>query len=480
MSTVKLCEQVNVRYEADVVVVGGGVAGAAAAIAAARGGKRTLLIEKSGCLGGLATNGHVSPFDATKDNSGNTFGGIGKEIIDRMVIYQDKYGCPKSASKRVGPHLFKAVLLDLATEAGVDILFHADVIKTVAEDDEVKNLIIHTKSGIEAVSAKMFIDATGDGDIFAEAGEEFVMGCEPESGTDLKNAGFDHMHFEINSSSKYDTEEAKKILAVQPCSVMFSMGNVDMTQNPIKYNNKNLKFEDLGIDRDEFFSLEYAGTVGFEENGDLIPLPQGRILFFPSGRPNELIVNMSRVIGVDGTDAVELSKAAVIAHKQVIYLADFLKRYVPGFEESYLVESSNVLGVRETRRLVGMHVLKGLDAINCVHYDDEIACGSYIIDIHDPFGKSRALGGAIHGDSYGIPYGCIAPKRVKNLLVCGRCISVDHIAHSSTRIQGTCVMTGQAAGAAAAVALDTGTTVQTVDVQKVREALKNDGVLLRQ
>ena len=125
-------------------------------------------------------------------------------------------------------------------------------------------------------------------------------------------------------------------------------------------------------------------------------------------------------------------------------------------------------------------MLKGIDAINCKHFDDEIACGSYIIDIHDPFGKSRALGGPIHGDSYGIPYGCIAPKTIKNLLVCGRCISVDHIAHSSTRIQGTCVMTGQAAGAAAAVALDTNTTVQTVDVQKVREALRADGVLLRQ
>jgi len=253
-----------------------------------------------------------------------------------------------------------------------------------------------------------------------------------------------------------------------------------MSQNPIKYNNKNLKFEDLGIDREEFASLEYAGTVGFEDNGDLIPLPQGRILFFPTGRPNELIVNMSRVIGVDGTDAVALSEAAIIAHKQVIYLADFLKRYVPGFKDSYLVESSNVLGVRETRRLIGQKILKGIDAINCVHSDDEIACGSYIIDIHDPFGKSRALGGAIHGASYGIPYGCIAPKTIKNLWVCGRCISVDHIAHSSTRIQGTCVMTGQAAGAAAAVALETGTTAQTVDVQKVREALRNDGVLLRQ
>ena len=477
---INLCEEVNVRYEADVVVVGAGVAGTAAAIAAARGGKKTLLIEKSGCLGGLVTNGHVSPFDAFKDNSGKTFGGIAQEIVDRMVELQNRVGCPHSAAKRVGPHLFKVALLDLATEAGVRILFHADLIKTIAENNEITNLIIHTKSGIEAVSAKMFIDATGDGDMFAGAGEEFVMGCEAESGSELRTAGFDKMHFDINSSSKYDCEEVKDILAVQPCSVMFSMGNVDMSKNPIKYNNKNLKFEDLGIDRDEFFSLEYAGTVGFEENGDLIPLPQGRILFFPSGRPNELIVNMSRVIGVDGTDAVALSDASVIAHKQVIYLADFLKRYVPGFEESYLIESSNVLGVRETRRLVGQYFLKGIEAIECKHFDDEIACGSYIIDIHDPFGKGRALGGPIHGDSYGIPYGCIAPKTIKNLLVCGRCISVDHIAHSSTRIQGTCVMTGQAAGAAAAVAIDTNATVQTVDVQKVREALKNDGVLLRQ
>ncbi len=480
MSVINLCEKVNIRYETDVAVVGGGVAGVAAAVAAARGGKKTLLIEKSGCLGGLATNGHVSPFDATLDNNEETFGGIGQEILDGMDKMQEKYGCPDSPCKRVGPHLFKAVLLDLATEAGVDILFHADVIKTVAENDEVKYLVIHTKSGIEAVSAKMFIDATGDGDIFAEAGEEYIMGCEADSGSDLKSVGLDHMHFEEGSTTKYDAAETKDSLAVQPCSVMFSMGNVDMTKDPTQYNNKNLKFEDLGIDRDEFFSLEYAGTVGFEENGDLIPLPQGRILFFATGRPNELLVNMSRVIGVDGTDAVELSKAAIIAHKQVIYIADFLKRYVPGFENSYLVESSNVLGVRETRRLIGQYVLKGVDAINCKHYDDEIACGSYIIDIHDPFGKSRALGGSIRGASYGIPYGCIAPKTVKNLLVCGRCISVDHIAHSSTRIQGTCVMTGQAAGAAAAVALDTDATVQSVDVQKVREALKNDGVLLRQ
>ncbi len=477
---INLCEKVDVRYEADVVVVGAGVAGTAAAIAAARGGKRTLLIERSGCLGGLVTNGHVSPFDAFKDTKGKTFGGIAQEIVDRMVELQNRVGCPNSPAKRVGPHLFKVALLDLAIEAGVRILFHADLIKTIAENDEITNIIIHTKSGIEAVSAKMFIDATGDGDMFADAGEEFVMGCEAESGTELRTAGFDKMHFDINSSSKYDCDEVKDILAVQPCSVMFSMGNVDMAQNPIKYNNKNLKFEDLGIDRDEFFSLEYAGTVGFEENGDLIPLPQGRILFFPSGRPNELIVNMSRVIGVDGTDAVALSEASVIAHKQVVYLADFLKRYVPGFEDSYLIESSNILGVRETRRLVGQYFLKGIEAIECKHFDDEIACGSYIIDIHDPFGKGRALGGPIHGESYGIPYGCIAPKTIKNLLVCGRCISVDHIAHSSTRIQGTCVMTGQAAGAAAAVALDTNTTVQTVDVQKVREALRNDGVLLRQ
>lgn len=475
MDSVKLQKNVNIRYEADVVVVGGGVGGAAAAIAAGRQGKSVLLIEKSGCLGGLATNGHVSPFDATHSRSGKTFGGIGQEILDEMEAAQKLYGVPDSCITREGPHLLKWVLLKMAVDSGVRVLFHADLIDVVREDDEIKHLIIHTKSGIEGVVGKMYVDASGDGDLFAGAGEEYFMGSEADSGKMLEQTGFNRMHYDDDTIEKYTPESMHDHHAVQPCSVMFTMGNVDLSKKPYKLNNKNLRFEDLGIDKEEFKKLPYYGAPGFEDNGDLIPMPQGRVLLSLTGRPNELLVNMSRIIGVDATDAVELTEASVKAQLQVMHLVDFLKRYVPGFENSYLVESSNVLGVRETRRLVGQYVLKGTDAINCVQFEDNIGCGSYMIDIHDPFGKARAIGGDVMGDCYGIPYRSITPKTVKNLLVCGRCISVDHVAHASTRIQGTCVITGQAAGTAAALALKTDSTVQALDVKHLQNELREAG-----
>ena len=475
MSAIDFVKQVKVRYEADIVVVGGGVAGTAAAIAAGRQGKSVLLIEASGCLGGLATNGHVSPFDATKSRSGKTFGGLGQEIIDNMVDAQMKYGVPSSNIKREGPHLFKWVLTKLAVESGIRILFHSTLVDVIKENDEIKTLIINTKSGLEGVSGKMFIDATGDGDVIYKAGEEYFMGSEQGTGEILSSSGLNRMHYDDRKVERYTAEHISDRHAVQPCSVMFTMGGVDLSKNPTKYNNKNLTFDDLGIDREEFKKLPYYGAPGFEENGDLIPMPQGRILLSYTGRPNELLVNMSRIIGVDATDAVELSEATVKAHLQVMHIVDFLKRYVPGFENSFLVESSDVLGVRETRRLVGQYVLNGSDAINCVHFDDNIGCGSYMIDIHDPFGKARAIGGYVNGDCYGIPYRSLVPKTVKNLLVSGRCISVDHITHASTRIQGTCVITGQAAGTAASVAIDSDKSVQTIDVKELQDRLRNAG-----
>ena len=167
-----------------------------------------------------------------------------------------------------------------------------------------------------------------------------------------------------------------------------------------------------------------------------------------------------------------------LLNSKVMYLVDFLKRFVPGFQKSFLVESGNTLGVRETRRLVGKYVLKGTDAIDCRHFDDDVACGSYMIDIHDPHGKRKAIGGEILGSCYGIPYRSLLPKTITNLLVCGRCISADHVAHASTRIQGTCCMTGQASGTAAALAIKEKTTVGSLDVDKLINTLQTNGIYL--
>lgn len=477
MCEIEYNKKIDITYENDVTVIGGGIAGTAAAIAAARAGSSVLLIEQSGCLGGLATNGHVSPFDATKDRNGKSFGGIAQEILDGMDKAQEHYGVANSSMKRVGPHLFKWVLLKLAVDSGVKILFHANFLDVIKENNSIANIIISTKSGVQAVKSKIFIDATGDADIVARCGEEFIIGSEKNVGEILEATGFNHMHFEKDGSVD-DYAANNDSSAVQPVSIMFTMGNVDFSKNPMQYNNKLLKFGDLNITKDEFEKLPYAGTVGFEDNGDLIPLPQGRILLSPTGRPGELLVNMSRIVGVNAADASELTEAEIKAQFQVMYIVDFLKRFVPGFEKSYLVESGNTLGVRETRRLIGKYVLSGADAINCVHFDDDVACGSYMIDIHDPYGKHKAIGGNILGSCYGIPYRSLVPKTITNLLVCGRCISVDHVAHASTRIQGTCCMTGQAAGTAAAIAVIDNSPVGGINVKKLIARLESNNVYL--
>ena len=461
----------EIRYEAEVVVVGGGLAGCCAAVAAARRGKQVLLIEQNGCLGGLATLGHVSPLDAVKARDGTPFGGLVAELLDDMEKVQKAYGGNRSNYK-VGPHILKWLLLKRMVESHVQILFHTTLMEAIVEDDRIQSLLVLTKSGVEAVRGEYYIDASGDGDLMAKAGEEFVLGSEPGVFDELQKTGLDTVHFEKKDTERYGAYQESG--AMQPVSIMFSMGNVE-AKLATPYINKTLTYQDLGLTREEFQKLPYAGTTGFEENGDYIPLPQGRILFFQSGRPGEVVVNMSRVTGVDATDAVSLNDAEVKAQLQVLYLVDFLKRFVPGFDNAYLVESGFTLGVRESRRLVGQYVLKGSDAIDCVRFEDTIACGSYIIDIHDPFGKRKAIGGQIKGNCYGIPYRSLLPKRLSNLLVCGRCISVDHVAHASTRIQGTCMLTGQAAGTAAALAKNSFHTVNTTDL---RTALMHDGVYL--
>lgn len=476
MEKLTMKKDVEFFYDVDVAVIGAGVAGTAAAVAAARNGKKVLLIESSGCLGGLATNGHVSPFDAVKDRKGRTFGGIAQEILDAMDDAQIRYGVPSSKIKREGPHLFKWVLLNLAVNSKVNILFHATLLDAEVHDNKIKHVFIATKSGVRAVKAKVFVDATGDADLVYLSGEEFIIGSEESTDNILKTTGYNKMHFETEETKDYS--EQKNSHSVQPVSIMFTMGNVDFDKEPWKYNNKLLKYEDLGITKEEFNKLPYAGTVGFEDNGDLIPLPQGRILIGRTGRPGEVLVNMSRIVGVNAVDADELTDAEIKAQLQVMYIVDFLKRFVPGFENSFLVESGNTLGIRETRRLVGKYVLSGFDAINCVRFEDDVACGSYMIDIHDPYGKRKALGGDISGVCYGIPYRSLLPKTVKNLLVCGRCISVDHVAHASTRIQGTCCMTGQAAGTAAALALKNEVDPEMLEVKSLQEQLSRDGINL--
>ena len=459
---------VALKTETDVVVVGGGVAGCAAAIAAARRGRNVMLAEQSGILGGQATQGLVTPLDARRTVSGIPFGGLLHEITNDLLALGQQY-CAGDETNPVSPiaapHILKYLLLQKCVEAGVDVWFHAPLLFAQTEDHRLTTIYLNTKSGVCAVQANAFIDATGDADLVAKSGAPFVLGSEPGVSGQLAQAGLNKMHYSEDTTADYSVQGV-----MQPVSIFFILGGVDVDQAK-HYCNIDYKFGDFGITKEKFLAWEFAGTPGFEINGDSLPLPQGRILITTSPRPGTAVINMTRITGINGADTHSLNEGEIKTQLQVIAVTDFLQKFIPGFAHAYLIQSASTLGVRETRRLKGRYVISGLDVIHCRTFPDAIARGSYIIDIHDPLGKRRAIGGALRGDYYDIPYGCLVTDDIPNLLACGRCISADHIAHSSTRIQGTCIQTGEAAGVAAALAVARGCAPNRIPAADIRKVL---------
>ncbi len=456
--------------QSDVLVVGGGPAGCCAALAAARQGMDTILIDECGMLGGLASMGMVAPISATKDRLGREFGGILQEVLENMRALCT--GDERPGAEYSMPAALGLVLLEMLNKAGVKVHFFTKLLSVERNGRKLTGAIAATKSGLRRYQARQFIDASGDGDLFVLAGEEYVFGSEPGVYERLIETGLGRLHFE---HSEYECPPPG---VVQPSSVMFVVGGVKEGSYEA-YNNKRFTYADFDLTREDFARLPYAGRVGFEENGEYLPLPQGRFLIFPGARAGEFTINMSRVTGVNGADADSLNQGTLNAELQVLPILDLLRRLIPGFEHAYLIHASARLGVRESRRLVSRRILHGEEAIRCVPMQDVIAHGSYIIDIHDPRGKAMALGGAIQCSAYDIPYGALLPRGTDNLLVCGRCIGVDHVAHSSTRIIGTCMLTGQAAGTAAAMCIcgrieDAG----KLDVSALQHRLIADGVNL--
>lgn len=470
MQTVTL--PIIMEQKADVLVVGGGAAGCCAALAAARRGLKVILMDECGMLGGQATLGMVAPISAIEDLNGDSFGGIMEEILERMRRCCTEMGCAEGYTS--APSLLGLVLMEMLAEAGVDVHFFTKLVSVEREGRRLVAAVAAVKSGLCRYQADAFIDASGDADLTAFAGEETVFGSEPGVFEPLAEAGLGRVHFE---HTQYHFPEPG---AVQPCSVMFTVGGVEEKDCDLyeEYCNKRFTYQQLGTSEEEYQQYPFAGRPGFEPNGEYLPLPQGRFLFFKGARKGEYTINMSRVTGVNGADASSLNRGEKEAQMQILPILTLLRRFIPGFEHAYLIQASSRLGVRESRRLASRRVFHGREAFDCVPMQDVIAHGSYIIDIHDPSGKAMAIGGAIRGSSYDIPYGALLPKNADNLWVCGRCIGSDHVAHATTRIIGTCMLTGQAAGTAAALCLQNHLPNGDVDVSALQMQLKQDGIQL--
>jgi hypothetical protein len=441
--------------EADVLVIGGGPAGLGAALAAADAGADVVLVERYGFLGGNATAALVMPWMSfhTRRPQAPRLGDVGLfptdhgegepvvagkhvEVIDRLI--EAGGAVPPSAATGYtvpfDPEVFKEVAFDLLDGSGVRYLLHAFAsgVRTPGRAGEV---VFETKSGPVVVSARATVDCTGDGDVAAAAGAPYEIGRERDG-------------------------------LVQPMTLMFRVIGFD----PTAFSDYVSEHPDQWRSVHGLWDLIEEATTA----GDL-DLAREDVLFFGTAHPGEVAVNTTRVSQVFGTDVFDLTRAEAVSHRQMTQVAAFLRDYVPGFADSYVAQSGVQVGVRETRRILGDHVLTGEDILTARKFDDVIARGTYPVDIHNPNGKGTVLRPVPAGDAYDVPLGCLLPRDVEDLLTAGRCISGTHEAHSSYRVTPTAMATGQAAGVCAALAAASGRTPRQVAVAAVQAELIRQG-----
>ena len=446
--------------EADVLVAGGGPGGLPAAIAAARHGARVVLIERYGFLGGLATAGLVAPIlGHTASRSATPIvEGLLREVTERLHALG---GAPfweqacREWGIRFDAEAFKRVADQMVQEAGVHLLLHTLVTDVVVEDGRIAGLIIESKSGRQAVTGKVVVDATGDADVAFRAGAPTKQGRDFD-GRVQSMGSFIH----IGGIPKLSKEERDK--AVEKVRQAMAEGRL------------------------HFYS---AGFVGNNTPHD-----------------DHFSPNMTRWAG-DPTDVRDLTQAELDIRRDVWDLLAFLKEEVPGFEHSYVRCTSPQVGPRESRQVMGDYVLTGEDVRLGHKFEDAVARGSWWIDIHCPLGQTYPVHlcmiecprqadcpfwAAEHatsmmaradlyppdGDWYDIPYRCLTSRGVENLLVSGRCLSATHEAMAGARVMGTCMAIGQAAGTAAALSVRDSVRPREVDVEELRLVLRADGALV--
>jgi len=409
----------------DVVVCGGGPAGIAASVAAARTGAEVLLIERYGFLGGMATAGLVNPFMTFFAGSEQIVQGIFQEIIDRLS-FLGGWGGPRQ-NWAFDPELLKVAADEICLQAGVKLLLHAFVCGAKIERSKITSIRILAKPQEREIRAKVYVDATGDADLACLA----WVPCE-------KGRPGDGL--------------------TQPMTLNFRMAGVEIDRMPPREEINRL-----------YSAAREAGRID---------CPRNDVLYFFTTRDGEVHFNTTRVIKLDGTSARDLTRAEIIGRRQAKQICEFLRSDVAGFERSYLATTGTQIGVRETRRIVGQYVLTAEDVLSAAKFHDCIARGSYPVDIHDPDGGGTVIKHLPPGESYDIPYRCLVPLNVSNLLVAGRPISATHEAHSSLRVMPIAFAVGQAAGTAAALCARWHCAPRDLDVRSLQRQLIDQGANL--
>lgn len=408
--------------EYDVITVGSGPAGIAAAITAGRNGMRVLLIESCGRVGGISTSGMMSHFTGRVGNK------IYHEVLSRAGE-KNPFGKEKTAT--IDPELLTLTYIEMLEEANVELLLYTTFCDVITDGNTVKGIICHSKDGFSAFYAKVFIDATGYGDVAFKSGVPYILGREKDG-------------------------------KMQPATLMFKVGGVDMVK--------------------AVFPGSFETTVDTPK-GELqalakkfLPPPAGHVLLYRSTIPGIVTCNMTNVTDIDGTKAEDLTRAETVCRKQMPQIIAFLREYVPGYEKCYIIGSASLIGIRETRHFMGLKTLTEEDIANAVQHDDYVVYDAFFnFDVHNISGAGLDETGCqknfTQQNGYTIPYGCLVPIGIDGLLLSGRNISGTHMAHSNFRAMPICMGLGEAAGIAAALSVKQNTSVKDVDVKKIQNLL---------
>ncbi len=406
------------ELEYDVLICGSGMGGIAAAAAAAENGLKVGMIEYFGEPGGIPVSGRLGSISGFARQNMTAVEGFPRAFADRLNARGKALIQSGGSNINLPPSTLAAEIFDLLDFYGVDFFSYARLIGMEQENGRITGARVSMKEGIRSIKAELFIDATGDGDAAALASCPFMKGRASDG-------------------------------KVQSATLIFIIGGIDRARMP------------------EYLEIRKI----WKSRERQVPINHSVFQFVPHrDGSNEIAVNMTHAVNADPLSSAGLTRIRRQCIRQAEYLLNFFRTEIPGFERAWISQFAPQIGVRDSRRIAGDYILTAGDVLSGRRFEDEIALGVWSIDIHNPDGVHTGVGQAVKAP-YGIPYRCITPQGMKNLLIAGRSISCDFDAFSSTRINATCMAVGEFAGAAAKEIIAAG-DIRKIEVKPIRERLK--------